>query len=71
MDYIFPRYHSRGALNRKMAYEEEGGHVVKRNHGFGHLNFRRIVLLCCHDIRSASICYYALSPSVTINIPAQ
>ena len=71
MVYIFPGYLSRGTLNRKMAYEEAGGHVVKRNHVFGHLNFRRIDLLCCYDIRSASICYCTLSPPVKIDIPAQ
>ena len=71
MDYISSGYHSRGALSRKMAYEDEGGHVVKRNHEFGHLDSRRGDLLCCHNIRGASICYYTLSYPGTINIAGQ
>ena len=71
MDYISSSYHSRGALSRKMAYEVEGRHVVKRNHGFGHFDSCRGDLLCCHNIRGASISYYTLSPPVTINIRGQ
>lgn len=71
MDYISSGYRSCGALSRKMAYEEEGGHVAKRNHGFGHLNSRRSDLLCCHNIRGASIYYCTLSLPVTINVPGQ